>query len=218
MRRFASCGRARTSTPSTRTRPEDGRTSVLMHPIVVLLPAPLGPSRPKNSPLSTANETPRTASTGGDLRLPGYVFTRLSTTRMLMARESPYPLDPVPREHRVRRDDRDPLFESLGHEQAVERVAVVEREGGDPGAVPEVDGQGLEAVGGQLLGQEPVERAVDLQRAQADLDRDLPAAGDAHEALVAAASDRRPCPPGQLAVRPHPPEEGMGVEKQLHRT
>ena len=55
-----------------------------MQPSVVLLPAPFGPSRPKNSPGSTLNDTPRTASTGGILREPGYVFTRFSTTRMLM--------------------------------------------------------------------------------------------------------------------------------------
>ena len=30
--------------------------------IVVLLPAPLGPRKPKTSPGATANETPRTAS------------------------------------------------------------------------------------------------------------------------------------------------------------
>src|SRR5258708_19545882 len=58
------------------TRPEVGRTRVLMQPRVVLLPAPLGPSRPKNSPASTPNEIPRTASTGGLLRRPGYVLTK----------------------------------------------------------------------------------------------------------------------------------------------
>src|SRR6185503_12031377 len=51
-----------------------------MHPSVVLLPAPFGPSNPKNSPASTSNATPRTASTAGVLRAAGYVFTRFSTT------------------------------------------------------------------------------------------------------------------------------------------
>ena len=36
--------------------------------IVVVLPAPFGPSRPKSSPRSTVNETPRTASTSSGLR------------------------------------------------------------------------------------------------------------------------------------------------------
>ena len=41
----------------------------MMQPRVVLLPAPFGPRRPKNSPASTVNEMPRTASTGGRLAL-----------------------------------------------------------------------------------------------------------------------------------------------------
>jgi len=48
-----------------------GTVSGVMQPIVVLLPAPFGPRRPKNSPCSTVNETPRTASTGGVFRVPG---------------------------------------------------------------------------------------------------------------------------------------------------
>ena len=36
--------------------------------IVVVLPAPFGPSSPNSSPRSTANETPRTASTVSALR------------------------------------------------------------------------------------------------------------------------------------------------------
>ena len=36
--------------------------------IVVVLPAPFGPSSPNSSPRSTANETPRTASTSNGLR------------------------------------------------------------------------------------------------------------------------------------------------------
>ena len=62
------------------------------------LPAPFGPSRPKNSPRSTVNEMPRTASTGGVFRVPGYVFTRFSTTRMLMAERIT-----TPDEHRTSR-------------------------------------------------------------------------------------------------------------------
>src|ERR1043165_5691050 len=69
------------STPSTTMRPDEGRTRLVMQPRVVLLPAPLGPSRPNVSPASTANEIPRTASTAGVLRVAGYVFFRSSTTR-----------------------------------------------------------------------------------------------------------------------------------------
>ena len=43
--------------------PEVGSSSVISILIVVVLPAPFGPSSPNSSPRSTANETPRTAST-----------------------------------------------------------------------------------------------------------------------------------------------------------
>jgi hypothetical protein len=98
----------------------------------------VGPEEAEELPLD--REGTRTASIGGDLRLPGYVFTRFSTTRMLMARGSPHPLDAVLREDRVRRDDREPVLECLGHEQPIERVAVMERQSGHPGVVLQVDG------------------------------------------------------------------------------
>jgi hypothetical protein len=51
-----------TSKPLTRAVPDVGCASVQSMLIVLLLPAPLGPRKPKTSPLATANETPRTAS------------------------------------------------------------------------------------------------------------------------------------------------------------
>src|SRR5207237_672188 len=61
-------------TPPTRTSPPVGRTVVVRMPIVVVLPAPLGPSRPNASPGSTSNDTPRSASTP-----PAYVLRRSRT-------------------------------------------------------------------------------------------------------------------------------------------
>ena len=43
--------------------PEVGSSSVISILIVVVLPAPFGPSRPKSSPSPTSKLTPRTAST-----------------------------------------------------------------------------------------------------------------------------------------------------------
>src|SRR6516225_3279339 len=60
--------------PSTSTSPEVASTSPSMISIVVVLPAPFGPSSPKHSPASTVRSSPRTASTGG---LPSYVLNRL---------------------------------------------------------------------------------------------------------------------------------------------
>ena len=68
MRRRTSRGCVATSNPSTRASPEVGRSSVVSILIVVVLPAPFGPSRPKSSPCSIAKSTPRTASTTRALR------------------------------------------------------------------------------------------------------------------------------------------------------
>src|SRR3954469_21925282 len=57
-----------TSWPSTRACPLVGSSSVISILIVVVLPAPFGPSRPNSSPRSTLNETPRTASTSSGFR------------------------------------------------------------------------------------------------------------------------------------------------------
>ena len=54
--------------PSTRACPLVGSSRVISILIVVVLPAPFGPRRPKSSPCSTANDTPRTASTSSGLR------------------------------------------------------------------------------------------------------------------------------------------------------
>jgi hypothetical protein len=66
--------------PSTLTSP----ASRLRYPsrisTIVVLPAPLGPSRPKTSPLSTLKSTPRTASTAPyALRSPLTVIAGTST-------------------------------------------------------------------------------------------------------------------------------------------
>src|ERR687894_804635 len=52
-----------TSWPSTRAVPDVGVRSVISILIVVVLPAPFGPSRPNSSPRRTVKLTPRTAST-----------------------------------------------------------------------------------------------------------------------------------------------------------
>ena len=126
--------------------------------------------------------------------------------------------DAVLREDCVCRDDPQLLLERLRDQQPVERVAVVEGQARDAGRVPQVDRQGLKAVDGELLGHEAVERALDSQLAEAHLDRELPGARDAHEALVARAPDGATRLSGELPACSHPPQEGVGVEQELHRT
>src|SRR5215469_3007280 len=62
--RRTSPGRATTSYPASEAPPEVGRSSVASILIVVVLPAPFGPRKPKISPGATVNVTPRTASIG----------------------------------------------------------------------------------------------------------------------------------------------------------
>src|SRR2546428_258897 len=51
-----------TSRPSTRATPPSGTSSVARIDSSVVLPAPLGPSRPKMAPRSTCSDTPRSAA------------------------------------------------------------------------------------------------------------------------------------------------------------
>ena len=66
IRCLTATGLWRTSMPSTRTVPPVGRTRVVIIPMVVVLPAPLGPSRPNTSPRPTVKLIPATASGAPD--------------------------------------------------------------------------------------------------------------------------------------------------------
>ncbi len=60
-RALASSGRASMSTPPTWTDPLVGWRIPAIIRIVVVLPAPLGPSSPNSSPRDTSREIPSTA-------------------------------------------------------------------------------------------------------------------------------------------------------------
>src|SRR6185295_12729731 len=74
---FAGIGFSTMSNPPTETEPSEGGMKPVAMRIVVDLPAPLGPRKPKTSPRSTVNEMPSTA------RLVPKDFFRLSTLIML---------------------------------------------------------------------------------------------------------------------------------------
>jgi hypothetical protein len=50
-----------TSSPATRALPRDGVTTPHIMEMAVVLPAPLGPSRPKISPCSISRSSPESA-------------------------------------------------------------------------------------------------------------------------------------------------------------
>src|SRR5579871_889155 len=62
MRALAAAGSAQTSIPSTQTCPASGRSRPVAMRSVVVLPAPLGPTRPKNEPRGTSSDSPATAT------------------------------------------------------------------------------------------------------------------------------------------------------------
>src|ERR1700682_48634 len=64
MRSRTRFGSRRRSQPATVASPPVGGRSVESRRRVVVLPAPLGPRKPKTSPASTRRSTPATASTG----------------------------------------------------------------------------------------------------------------------------------------------------------
>src|SRR6478609_8487074 len=59
--RLAAVGSAHTSCPRTNARPASGRNRPVTIDRVVVLPAPLGPTSPKNDPRGTSRSMPRTA-------------------------------------------------------------------------------------------------------------------------------------------------------------
>src|SRR5438094_483220 len=69
---FASAGWTTTSMPPTTAPPDVGMTMVVNMPAVVVLPAPLGPRRPKISPACTDRLRESTAGRS----IPGYTLVR----------------------------------------------------------------------------------------------------------------------------------------------
>jgi hypothetical protein len=59
----ARAARLGTGSPNSDAEPPLGRMSPIRMRMVVVLPAPFGPTKPKISPGSTANEMPSTATT-----------------------------------------------------------------------------------------------------------------------------------------------------------
>src|SRR5438876_7631757 len=74
-----------TSKPATDAEPEVFRSSVVRILIVVLLPAPFGPRKPKNSPSETLNDIPFTA-----LVPSPYVLTSRDTSIIPVIWRSPF--------------------------------------------------------------------------------------------------------------------------------
>src|SRR5215211_1033817 len=84
--------------------------------------------------------------------------------------------------------------------------------------VAEVDGQYLDGVAGELVGDESLEVPGDLQPAEPGLDGDLPPTCRGEEQLVATISDDLPCLLGEPGVVGDPPQESVRIEQNPQRS
>ena len=82
-RRRTASGSATTSWPSTLARPAVGRSRVARTRTSVVLPAPLGPSRPKTVPGSTSRSSPSGATTSPQLRRRSWGGSRECSSRLV---------------------------------------------------------------------------------------------------------------------------------------
>src|ERR1700743_1314730 len=134
MWRRTSARAVTTSKPATSAWPEVGLVSVQSMLIVVVLPAPLGPRKPKTSPVPTSKPTPLTASKSpNDLRR--------SVTEMAAIRCTDGPL------YTVRTMDVSPATEG-GEGKPCRRAEIV------VAAVRIADAEGVEAVSMRRLADE----------------------------------------------------------------
>jgi len=129
-----------------------------------------------------------------------------------------HPLDPISSKDAIGGDDRTLFLQRLGCEQAVERITVVERERRDACHMLEFERELSKIVDRELLRYEPIDDAGKLELAEADLDRDFPAARQAHQALVRGVSDRLPRLRRQSFRIVDPPQEYVGVDQDAHQT
>src|ERR1022692_2908580 len=78
MTRRTSTAWALIENPATRAPPEEGGNSVVSILIVVVLPAPLEPSKPNTSPTSTERDTASTAVNAPKLRVSALISRTMS--------------------------------------------------------------------------------------------------------------------------------------------
>jgi hypothetical protein len=81
--------------------------------------------------------------------------------------------DPIGVENGVRRDEIERVDERGRHEEPVERVFVVERQGRERLDMPRLQGVQLNAIRRQLCGEQDAERGGQRQLAEAYLESDL---------------------------------------------
>jgi len=121
----------------------------------------------------------------------------------------------VQRERRVAGDDGELVFERVGDEQAIERIAVM------PGQAPNAERSGEPELGDfepratQHAGKPSLGRTRELELAEGLLDRDFPSRHDAHEDVVGPILNRGSRAGGQAPGIGRRLQNDMGIEQKL---
>jgi hypothetical protein len=128
----------------------------------------------------------------------------------------PANLDRVRLQSRVCADDRCCLDHGLGHKHPIEWIPMV---GGKTIQGQDMlldDCQDGHTVGLLLMGYDLGQRQPQVQLAQLAFDLDFPKAGDTENQLVAWVAAEGQCRRRELGRGAIPPDEGVGVQKELH--
>ena len=114
--------------------------------------------------------------------------------------------------------ERQGFYLALRDEQPVKWVAMMKWKLGDHLSVLIGDPHEVDVVGLELRGEEDCEWLMKHQLAEADFDGHLPQAPHAQQALVSEVFDQGPGGRAEAPIAHDEPEEGVGIERQLHFT
>ena len=123
------------------------------------------------------------------------------------SRRSPHSGDPIGVQNGVRRDEVQLVNEHRCHEEPVERVPVMERQGRERLDVPGLKGVQLDAVRRQLCGEQGPERARQWQLAEAHFESDLKQADRRQPPFVRWVHEGRPGRGAELRIIGEEPEQ-----------
>ena len=125
-------------------------------------------------------------------------------------------MDIVGTEHLILSDENHPFMHGLGNHKAVKRIFVVIRKAMKQVEVLRHDCQQCNGIGPDMIADQDTWRGWHCQSAEAGFDGDLPNAGNAQIPFVAWVLDQPPSVAIELRVSSDKPQEGVGIEQDLH--
>ena len=95
---------------------------------------------------------------------------------------------------------------------------MMERQPGHTRSMTNIDRQFGEPIHGKVMRNETLDRAIELELAEARFDGDFPATGGAEQTLIAGGGDRLARPRRKAGIIGNPPQERVRIEKHAHYT